>query len=189
MQKLETARQLRERIQTVLDTVGREFEPLSDEQLRWKPAPDKWSIAECLQHLNLAERFYIRNLQHKADGLGLVQHAPTDQPLGSDWVGKSLRWAVDPQVKMKLPAPSMVRPRSDLDARKTLEQFRELQQLLHDLTDRLSYLDWNTTKIPTLFGNWLKIRVGDALLMLVAHTERHLAQAMRVKQTGKFAVN
>jgi hypothetical protein len=33
----------------------------------------------------------------------------------------------------------------------------------------------------TMYGNWLKIRLGDAVRMLVAHTERHMNQAMRVK--------
>jgi uncharacterized damage-inducible protein DinB len=79
MQKLETAYQLQERIRTVLETVEREFRPLSNEQLNWKPDTKRWSITQCLQHLNLAERFYIRNLQKKVDDLGLIQTSPTDQ--------------------------------------------------------------------------------------------------------------
>lgn len=183
MQKLETSRQLQQRLTAVLDTVTREFTPLSVEQLTWKPAPDRWSIIECLQHLNLAERFYIRNIQHKVDALGLIQTEPTDQALQSDMIGRSLRYVVDPQTKLKLPAPGIIRPRrvQDLNPADILAQFTELQTLLHDLLHKAVYLDWNQTKLATLFGNWLKIRLGDALLMLVAHTERHLAQAMRVK--------
>jgi hypothetical protein len=186
MHKLETARQLQHRLQTILDTVEREFRPLSDNQLSWKQAPTKWSITECLQHLNLAERYYIRNIQKKSDDLGLVQTAPTDQDFSSDWVGKALLYAVEPKAKIKLPAPSMTRPRRDLEPRPVLEQFVEMQQLLRELIDRAIFYDWNTTKLPTLFGNWLKIRLGDALLMLVAHTERHMAQAMRLKADPAF---
>src|SRR5690349_22524278 len=29
---------------------------LNDAQLNWKPAPDKWSIAQCLEHLTAASR-------------------------------------------------------------------------------------------------------------------------------------
>ncbi|WP_080056250.1 DinB family protein [Spirosoma aerolatum] len=190
MQKLTTIQDLQTRLSTILQTVDREFAPLSDEQLRWKPAPDRWSIVECLQHLNLAERFYIRNIQHKVDKLGLVQAMPTDQTLQSDWVGKALLFAVDPQVKLKLPAPGVVRPRTaaDLIPADVLGQFMELQTLLHSLLNKAGYLDWNREKVMTLFGNWVKIRLGDAFLMLVAHTERHLKQAMRVKaEMGTFA--
>jgi hypothetical protein len=183
MHKLETARQLQSRIDLILDTVTREFRPLSTEQFRYTPAPDRWSILECLQHLNLAERFYIRNIQHKVDRLGLVQTNPIDQTLVAGWVGKVLLYMVDPQVKMKLPAPGILRPRraSELDPEDVLKQFVDLQTLLRNLIDKAVYLDWNQETLSTLFGNWLTIRLGDALLMLVAHTERHLNQAMRVK--------
>ena len=195
MQKLTTARDLQRRLSTVLETVEQEFANLTDEQLRWKPAPDRWSIIECLQHLNLAERFYIRNIQHKVDRIGLVQTNPVDQNVESDWIGKAMLFAVDPQVKIKLPAPGMIRPRpvAELTPANVLAQFLELQTLLRSLLDKAVYLDWNQEKVMTLFGNWpgldwLKIRLGDAFQMLVAHTERHMKQAIRVKaEMGTFA--
>ncbi|WP_080239810.1 DinB family protein [Spirosoma rigui] len=183
MQKFTTAHQLQARLAAVLDTVSREFKPQSDAQLRWKPSPDRWSVLECVQHLNLAERFYIRNIQHKVDALGLVQTPPVDQTLESDWVGKALLYIVDPKTTLKFPAPGIIRPRrpEELNPAEVLNQFIELQTILHDLLDKAVYLDWNNDKVSTLFGNWLKIRLGDALLMLVAHTERHMNQAMRVR--------
>lgn len=185
MQKLETARQLQERLSAVLTIIDQEFRPLTNEQLSHKPAPDKWSMIDCLQHLNLAERFYIRNIQHKVDQLGLIQHQPADQELKSGWVGRALRWAVDPNTKMKLPAPSFIKPRKtqELDVVDVMQQFVDLQQTLYAQIDKAIYLDWNTTKLATLFGNSIKLRLGDALLMLVAHTERHINQALRVKET------
>ena len=183
MQKLATAHDLQTRLSTILETVEQEFATLSDAQLRWKPAPDRWSIIECLQHLNLAERFYIRNIQHKVDTRGLLQTTPADQLLKSDWVGKLMLYAVDPQVKLKLPAPGMIRPRpaTELIPAQVVGQFLELQTLLHTLLDKAVYLDWNQEKVMTLFGNWLNMQLGDAFRMLLAHTERHLKQAMRVK--------
>lgn len=184
MQKIATAHQLQARLLAVLETANREFRPQSDAQFRWKPDADRWSILECLQHLNLAERFYIRNIQHKVDTLGLVQTNPSDQTLESDWLGKAMLYAIDPAVKIKLPAPGMTRPRrpDELNPTEVLNQFVELQSTLHDLLDKAVYLDWNQEKVMTMFGNWLKIRLGDALQMLVAHTERHMNQAMRVRE-------
>lgn len=190
MQKLNTAHDLQTRLSVILETVEREFAPLTDAQLRWKPAPDRWSIVECLQHLNLAERFYIRNIQHKVDKIGLVQTNPTDQTIESDWIGKAMLWAIDPKMNVKLPAPGMLRPRpaADLDPTDVISQFLDLQTLLRTLLDKAVYLDWNGDKVMTMYGNWLKIRLGDAFRMLVSHTERHLKQAMRVKaEMGTFA--
>lgn len=183
MNKLTTSTDLQQRLTQVLDTVEREFRPLTADQLRTKPANGGWSIVECLQHLNLAERFYIRQLQHKVDKLGLVQHNPDDQVIESGWVGQLLIRIVDPKSKTKFPAPGVVRPRAaaDLDPADVMAQFVELQTLLRSLLDKAVYLDWNRDKTSTLFGSWLKIRLGDMVVMLVAHTERHMAQAMRVK--------
>ena len=184
MQKIAAAHQLQARLSAVLETANREFRPQSNAQFRWKPDPDRWSVLECLQHLNLAERFYIRNIQHKVDTLGLVQANPVDQTLESDWVGKAMLYAIDPAMNIKLPAPGMTRPRrpDELNPTEVLNQFVELQSTLHDLLDKAVYLDWNQEKVMTMFGNWLKIRLGDALQMLVAHTERHMNQAMRVRE-------
>ena len=183
MQKLATAHNLQTRLLAVLDTAGCEFKPQSDAQFRWKPDSDRWSILECLQHLNLAERFYIRNIQHKVDALGLVQINPVDQTIESDWIGKAMLYAIDPAMNIKLPSPGMIRPRrpDELNPTDVLNQFVELQTTLHGLLDKAVYLDWNQEKVMTMYGNWLKIRLGDALRMLVAHTERHMNQAMRVK--------
>lgn len=183
MQKLATASELQIRLRTVLDLVEREFATLTEEQLRWKPAPDRWSIVECLQHLNLAKRFYIHNIQHKVDSLGLVQTNPADQLLESDLVGKAMLFVVDPQTKVKLPAPGIIYPRkaTDLMPDDVVRQFLDLQTLLSTQLTKAVYLDWNREKVMSLFGNWLKLRLGDAFRMLVAHTDRHINQAMRVK--------
>jgi hypothetical protein len=183
MQKLTTAHHLKARLEVILATAGREFSSQSDAQFRWKPSPDRWSMLECLQHLNLAERYYIRTLQHKVDALGLIQTSPADQTLESDWIGKIMLYIVDPGTTMKFPAPGIIRPRrpEELSPAEVLSQFIELQSTLHDVLDKAVYLDWNKEKVSTLFGNWLKLRLGDTFLMLVAHSERHMNQAMRVR--------
>ena len=184
MKKLDTTFDLQNRLLAVLSTVEHEFRPQSDAQFRWRPGPDRWSILECLQHLNLAERFYIRNIQHKVDALGLIQKPPVDQTLESDWVGRAMLYAVDPAMKIKLPSPGIIRPRrpEELIPADVMNQFVDLQTTLHDLLGRAVYLDWNKEYVPSLFGNWLKVRLGDTFLMLVAHTERHMNQAMRVRE-------
>jgi hypothetical protein len=32
---------------------------LSDEQFAWQPAPNAWSIAQCIDHLNVTARLYL----------------------------------------------------------------------------------------------------------------------------------
>jgi hypothetical protein len=36
--------------------------PLTDEQFNWQPAPGAWSVAECIEHLNITARMYLPRL-------------------------------------------------------------------------------------------------------------------------------
>ena len=38
---------------------SKQFDTLSEAQLNWKPSPEKWSILECMEHLNRYGDFYI----------------------------------------------------------------------------------------------------------------------------------
>lgn len=50
--------------------------PVSDRQARWKPAPDRWSIAEVLEHLSHIEGHYFRAGVEAM----LTQENPTVEP-------------------------------------------------------------------------------------------------------------
>jgi hypothetical protein len=41
--------------------------PLSLEQLRWRPRPRQWSIAECLDHLNLTVSLYLPQIDRPGE--------------------------------------------------------------------------------------------------------------------------
>jgi hypothetical protein len=57
---------------------------LSREQLEYRPAPDRWSVAENLEHIILAEKFVLGRLESP------VQQIP-DLPQQSSWEGRDER--------------------------------------------------------------------------------------------------
>ena len=60
--------------------------------------------------------------------------------------------------------------------------------ILQDLENAIQSsegVDWNQ-KIISPFTVLLKFRLGDVFLFVVAHHQRHLNQAMRVKQESSF---
>jgi uncharacterized damage-inducible protein DinB len=67
------------------------FGGLSHEKLNWKPAPERWSVAQCLDHLITINRLYFALFTEMrgaaaADGMGA--------PLAAQW---PLRQAPDPE--------------------------------------------------------------------------------------------
>jgi len=43
----------------ILEVIKNEFEPLGNDIFNTKPEPKKWSVAECIQHLNMTLKIYI----------------------------------------------------------------------------------------------------------------------------------
>jgi hypothetical protein len=52
---------------------------LSDEDARWKPAPDRWSVAEILEHLSHIEGHYFRTALDRMVAGGDAEIEPYDQ--------------------------------------------------------------------------------------------------------------
>lgn len=179
----ETRQQLLEDIQHIRQTVSLEFKTLSEAQLLWKPAPERWGILECLVHLNAASQYYTNQLKLKFSQTP-IRSSATDFEMSFN--GKMMLGFVDPASPRKIPSPGMFKPKPyHLDAPKVLERYFMILQDLENAIQSSEGVDWNQ-KIISPFTALLKFRLGDVFLFVVAHHQRHLNQAMRVKQESSF---
>jgi hypothetical protein len=152
---------------------------LSDQQWRYKPAPDRWSVAEVSEHIVLAE-----------DALwDLIQNRVLKQPATPD--RKADLSAKDEQIMQVVPdrsrraeAPESVRPSGRWATREAVvEAFKERR----DRT--IAYVQ---TTQDELRSHVLKSPVLDELdayqwiLYLAAHSERHIRQIEEVKASPDF---
>ena len=55
-------------LEAVTEEVNSLFGNLSTEQLNWKPSTEKWSIAQCLDHLMITNSSYYSQLNKVIDG-------------------------------------------------------------------------------------------------------------------------
>ncbi len=156
------------------------FLRLSDEQLHYRSAPDKWSITEIFGHLNIYQDQYIRTmLSH----ITLAPDLPSDR-YNSSWVGDWIYEKVMPRAdgtifKLKTTKAWNVSGRS-LDARDALGSFQRKCDALDDILRHAATKNLQRIKIPFNSSSLFRLRLGDTLRMLVAHNERHLLQAQRV---------
>jgi hypothetical protein len=148
---------------------------LSEEQWKYKPGPDRWSTAEVAEHIAVAED----NLFQYAMG-GL--HQPS---AGSD--RKKLE---DTEVMARMSdrsnkaqAPAEFQPSGRFKTKDELVQ--------HFLASRDRNIRYVETTPENLRGTLLKSPMGtidvyQMLLMIPAHTERHLAQIKEVKSSPGY---
>ena len=158
---------------------------LTDHQFNWRPAPGKWSIAECMSHLEVVGRKHLPRIDEA------IEHAHaarlySDGPFNYGFVEK---WFVHsneppPRMRMKAPraaAPLAFEPRQDLWA-----DFVAVQEELRERIRQAQGLDLARTKVHSPFVGPFKFGLGPCLAFLAAHERRHIWQARQVRSHSNF---
>jgi len=158
---------------------------LSEAQLNWKPAPDKWSIAQCLDHLAVgSEKFgpYFTDALARGRKKWPVSTAPAYRP---SWMGGWLIKQVTPVTGRNLSAPKVFRP-SESSIQGALENFLEQQARFIQFVKETDGVDYNKTRLRSPVTPLMRYSLADAFVITVVHAQRHLTQARRVRETSGF---
>ena len=161
------------------------FSNLTREQLNWKPTATHRSIAECLDHLIIADRCYFDDLKAISSGTYRMSFWERYNPL-SNLLGRALRDQMKEQVDRKMTTHQKLEPASSsydqqiLDYyENNLSQFMKLVSLCHDVD-----IDKLIITSPTI--SWITYSLRYALEFLFEHEHRHINQAVSVKEDDRF---
>ena len=158
---------------------------LTEEQLNWTSAPEKWSMAQCLDHLATTTKQFepyvakaISRGRKKWPTSGSVPYRPS---LVGGWLAKQ----VTPETTRKLPAPKAFRPaQSNISG--SLEKFLEQQDALLKFVRAAAGLNYNKARLRSPVTPLMRYSLADAFVVTVLHGQRHLAQAQRMRETPGF---
>lgn len=159
-------------------------EGLSDEQFNWRPAPDRWSIAECLDHLNNGWRV-LEKLDHKiakASEHGVRGEGPYRHPL----LGRLYVRFVEPPPKIRVRAPKAFVPKPDQPLAEVAPRFLELQDEIIRRVIAADGLDLGGVRMSSPITRRFKMSLGQWFAFLAAHERRHLWQAWQVRKHPDF---
>ena len=175
------AERAREIQQSILD-IERDVVPLQYLQLGWRPPTGGWTIAQVMEHLIISDRSYVDLLT------GKLQQPPA-RPVYSTWrpslMGGLLVRAQRPESKRKVTTPPMWRPGPEARA-EVVQEYIELRKRLLALVRQADGHDLRRTRLSSPAAKWLRLNLGDAIMTLVVHTQRHLQQIERIKSTEGF---
>ena len=155
---------------------------LSEADWKKKPAANRWSAAECVEHLNLTSRAYVPLLRDAVARAGEVRRSPTTH-YRHDALGWFLSKMFGPLrhlgkirlVRVKTtPAfePTAGRSRTEI-----LSDFVRLQAELISLVRTADGLPIDGVKIVSPFGGRMRYSAYSALVIVARHQHRHLEQA------------
>ena len=176
-------------VRSGLEEVAREthatFGGLDARQLNWRPAEDRWSIAQCFDHLLTANRQMFQAAEDALDGTTprtVVQRLPVLPGV----MGRALIRSQAPPPTRKFTAPPQARPASSDIAAGVIQAFVEQQ---HDALTRLRALDERQAAQVIMVSPFIKVvvySVLDGWRLIFAHERRHFEQARVVASSAAF---
>lgn len=158
---------------------------LSPEQFTWAP-PGRWSVGECLDHLNEIAALYLMALEplvERARSAGRTGAGP----FRAGWLMDRLIGWMEPPPRLRMTTPHKPdRVARRLDRGEVLRTFAELRGRYLDLLSRMDGLDLGAIKVASPINGLLRMNAYAALLFLLAHERRHLWQARGVTRDDGF---
>lgn len=178
----ELLRQAKDETQEAIQVAKDSFGELTEEELYWQPAPDQWSVGECLEHLNITFRSYLPKLIKGIEGAKADSSVETFK---TGFFGRmftdTLQLDENNQPKRKVKTfKSMDAARLPERNTKVREEFTEYMETFLAQIEKAATVNLNKVKITSFIGPILRFRLGDLFRFVVAHNYRHLIQAQRV---------
>ncbi|TNE54584.1 MAG: DinB family protein [Bacteroidetes bacterium] len=172
-----------------LKLVRGKFSKLSAKQLQWRPNESSWNIQEVFAHLNQYANYYHNVFRKGIEKTRFTTNKENfvSSPLGrSAW--KSMKLGRAQNVKRKFKAPKAYNPRMDesLLSEDDVALFETNQVELKEIFELASQVNLRRVKVPISISKIVRLRLGDALLFVVYHNERHVQQALNVMNHPAF---
>jgi DinB family protein len=152
---------------------------LTPEQWNFKPAPDRWSIAECAEHIAVSEDFIAGMIRDRIMKGPVAPEKRSEVKVTDEQIVQMV-----PERTQKFKAPEPIVPTHRwADPSETVAHFKESR-------DRnIAYIETTQEDLRDHFGPHPAFGMLDAyqwMLLISGHTERHTNQILEVKADPKY---
>jgi hypothetical protein len=162
------------------------FGRLTPTQLNWKPSAERWSVAQCFDHLLTSNKGFFPTIEGVIAGI-----KPTfwqRMPVLPGLAGRLLIKSLDPKNTRKMKAPGKFQPaQSDISAA-VIDDFVDQQTRMVEQMKATEHLDLETIVITSPVAAAITYSLMDAYRIIVVHEARHFQQAKRVTEEAAFPV-
>jgi hypothetical protein len=150
---------------------------LSTAQLNWKEDPGKWSILECVEHLNRYNSYYIQEIENNFTS----SKQSVDAELISTWIGQKSIAMMQPKNRKKQKTFKKMNPANSALNSEIFQKLFLDQQRIKNLLQGILNVDANAKVVRVEFFKLLKMTIAEGLEFLIVHQQRHMIQALDIK--------
>ena len=152
------------------------------EVLRTRPEPERWSVLEVIEHMNLSSGHYYAALQRiYADEKSGLRSAATYTPgRWGNYFTAAMKPKDDGAISWKMKTLGRFEPKTaDSAGLEALDRFEAMCLGFIGLLERARIRGIAGEKVTSTLGPLLRFKVGDAFRFPIAHQERHFLQIRR----------
>jgi hypothetical protein len=165
-------------LQATRDAFLKSIAGLSEKQWRFKPAPDRWSVAEVSEHITVAESSIFSLVQK-------ITSSPADPSKRAEVAGKDEKILQQvPDRTHKAQAPEFLKPTNRFATRaENIKAFEDARSAT------MEYVRTTNDDLRDHFGPHPALGTLDAyqwILLISAHSARHTKQIEEVKADPNF---
>ena len=171
--------QLQEQTEQFIAQAVSNWQILPHKQFGYKQLPEKWSANQCLQHLNSYGTYYLPAIE-KAITIAKTKEQQNNNQFKSGWLGNYFTNLMQPKadgsLSKKMQTPKNHQPTNNSDSNLSIAEFIDQQERLLLLLEQAKEVNLNSTKVPISISPFIKLKLGDVFMFLVAHNFRHVLQ-------------
>jgi hypothetical protein len=145
------------------------------------PAARSWSVAECLQHLNISADAYFPIWQQIIADAG-PRKTEMNAPYRSDFWGRPLSWILEPPPRVRSKTPIPFEPMACGTVESVLSGFLERQQRMVATLHRCRGRAIDQVRMASPVDPRIRYSIWSSFLIVSAHQRRHLWQAEQAVQ-------
>ncbi len=165
-------------IQETTNNLALNIRGLSEAQLQFKPAPDSWSISQCVEHIIATELMLLDMSQTTLAGPENPERKQEVTTKDKDMISGM----EDRSKKFKAPE-ILIKEGKYTDAQTAMQEFMETRQKLVDLVNNVSLDDMRNRISDSPAG---AIDTYQSLLFIAGHCARHTLQIEEIKAAPNF---
>ena len=154
---------------------------LTDIHLAWQPGKDRWSIAQCIDHLLVTGNNSLSNIRtaiNEARSKGLFSEGPFRYGVLERWFVRQM----EPPAKIRFKAPRAYLPSGQRNYAEIVRNFYILQDEFLKCIQESKGLDLARVRVSNPVIRWFRLSLGQEIAFNAAHERRHLWQAQQVRQ-------
>lgn len=158
---------------------------LSDLQFNWRPGAGRWSVADCLVHLNTG---VTQTLPAFDAAIATAPPARGAGPARYGWLTRLMVRSMEPPPRFRMRTARILEvPAGALYARSAiLPEFLAGRDRLMERVRRADGLDLTAVRVISPVNRLFRLPLGGYFDFILAHDRRHLWQARQVRESPGF---